>query len=80
MIPQVVQFFASRLSVNRLTTLLKTPSYLSKCYEAPVDPKYVTTGVEADLLIFTTILNEPNDSYVAWATNCFQDAVILSFY
>jgi len=30
--------------------------------------------VEADLLLFTTILNEPTSGYVAWATNCFQDA------
>jgi len=34
----------------------------------------MNTGVEADLLLFTTILNEPTSGYVAWATNCFQDA------
>jgi hypothetical protein len=78
-IPQVVQFFSSRLRVNRLTTPIKTPSWLTKCYQAPVDPKYMTTGVEADLLLFTTILNEPTSGYVAWATNCFQDAVLLFF-
>jgi succinate dehydrogenase flavin-adding protein (antitoxin of CptAB toxin-antitoxin module) len=30
------------------------------------------TGVEADLLNFRKILNEPDQSFNVWAINCFQ--------
>lgn len=43
------------------------------CNTAPIDTKYTTTGVDADLLILTTLSNNPGESFVAWAVYCYQD-------
>jgi len=40
------------------------------CGDIPVPAVYLTTGVDADLVIFITTTDEPNDSYLAYARAC----------
>lgn len=69
-IPTAKMFYESRLKVNRLDFPYSQLSG-QQCAEVRV-PK-VTDDLEADIILFATAKNEPDQGYVAWATACFID-------
>lgn len=46
-----------------------------KIIKAIVPPAHMKVGVDADLIIYVTALNEPDETFLAWANSCLRDSV-----
>jgi hypothetical protein len=69
LMPAAVNYFFKTLKVQRLNKLRVPQQYLEMCgINAPA--KYVTEGVDADMLLLVEGAYEPNAGYVAWARAC----------
>jgi hypothetical protein len=69
LMPAAVNYFFKALKVPRLNKLKLPNQYLAMCgINAPA--KYVTQGVDADMLLLVEGAYEPSAGYVAWARAC----------
>lgn len=70
-LPTAISFFQKRLKVMPQQGPIKFPSNFKRCQTASIPQEHLTNGVpDADLVLYVTFLNEPKDTYLAWATSC----------
>ncbi len=72
----ILAYQQKTIYVSKLYILTLCPSQKSKTYKQAIVPSsHITTGVDADLVIYVTASNEPAETFLAWATSCLRDSV-----
>jgi hypothetical protein len=72
LMPAAISFFTNSLSVVPYPALLSFPTQLN-CYNASIPLSYITTGVQADFVLFLTSV-ATTGSFM-WSSTCVQSAV-----
>lgn len=79
-LPTATNFFQKRIKVMPQKGPIKFPSNFGNCQTAKVPAAHIQNGVaDADLVLYVTHLNEPKDTYLAWATACLNGDASTNF-